>query len=119
VTGGGRQANRARGAYGERRAAEWYTHHGYEIVDRNWRHGRLGEVDVIARVGRTLVFCEVKARRSDDYGSPAEAVTATKQRRLYHLAMAYISEHELSGVDLRFDIAAVTGTAIEVFENAF
>ena len=52
---------------------------GYEVLDRNWRV-REGELDLIARRGSTIVFCEVKTRRSDAFGSPAEAVTARKQR---------------------------------------
>jgi putative endonuclease len=119
VTGSGRQANRARGEYGERRAAQWYVAEGYEIVARNWRNGRSGEIDIVARAGTTLVICEVKARRSDEFGSPAEAITPAKQVRLYHLGMAFLREHEITGVELRFDVVAITGTDLEVFQNAF
>jgi putative endonuclease len=119
VTGAGQQANRARGEYGERRAAQWYIAEGYEIVARNWRNGRSGEIDLVARRGQTLVICEVKARRSDEFGSPAEAITPTKQKRLYHLGMAFLREHEISGVQVRFDVVAVTGTDLEVYQDAF
>ena len=74
-------ARRAFGQAGEDRAAAWYRAHGYEVLARNWRC-REGELDLVVRRGRTLVFVEVKARRTDRFGIPAEAVTPTKQRRL-------------------------------------
>ncbi len=118
------QANRARGAYGERRAAEWYTGHGYEVLDRNWRSGRLGELDLVVRRGPLVVFCEVKARRSDAYGGGAEAVTPVKQARLRRLAAAWLASPGRrvapAGFEhTRFDVVSVTGTGIEVYEDAF
>ncbi|MEZ5219648.1 MAG: YraN family protein [Ilumatobacteraceae bacterium] len=112
-------ARQARGAYGERRAANWYLAHGYEVLDRNWRHGRSGELDlVVARPGE-LVFCEVKARASAEYGV-AEAVTPTKQARIRRLAMAWLEAHPSQRRHtLRFDVACVTGTDLEVIESAF
>jgi putative endonuclease len=109
----------ARGQYGERRAAAWYEREGYTVVDRNWRDGRGGELDLVLRKGDLVVICEVKARRSDAYGAPAEAVTPPKQARLRRLAAAWLSARRVHGVDVRFDVAAVTGTAIEVYEAAF
>lgn len=117
--GAGRQANRARGAYGERRAAQWYLNAGYTVVDRNWRSGKLGELDLVVSIGRTLVFCEVKARASDAYGSAAEAITPVKQLRLRRLAGAWLAAHDLAARDIRFDLVTVTGTTLEVFEAAF
>ena len=76
--GGTSRANVARGEYGERRAAAWYEREGYSVVDRNWRDGRGGELDLVLRKGDLVVICEVKARRSDAYGTPAEAVTPTE-----------------------------------------
>jgi putative endonuclease len=73
------------GALGEDAAKRWYEARGYEIVDRNWRV-REGEVDLVARRGSMIVFCEVKTRSSDRFGVPVESVTATKQRRLRTLA---------------------------------
>ena len=113
------RANMARGEYGERRTATWYEREGYTVLDRNWRDGRGGELDLVLRKGDVVVICEVKARRSDAYGAPAEAVTPTKQARLRRLAAAWLSARRVHGVDVRFDVAAVTGTAIEVYEAAF
>ncbi len=117
-------ARRAFGAAGEQAVAEWYLNQGYQVLDRNW-HCREGELDlVLARTGE-VVFCEVKTRRSEAFGSPAEAVTATKQRRLRVLASRWLAEHPASRArDLRFDVAAVmarrdAALEIDVIEGAF
>jgi putative endonuclease len=104
---------------GEERAAAWYRRHGYEIVCRNWRC-RLGEIDLIARRGRLLVVCEVKARRTDAFGAPALAVGAAKQQRLRRLAAAWLADHRTGrNVEVRFDVVAVTGERVDVYEQAF
>jgi putative endonuclease len=88
-------------------------------VARNWRC-REGELDLVVRLGRELVFCEVKARSSDRYGIPAEAVTPAKQRRLRLLATRFLSEQDgLRPSGLRFDVVAVLGSRVEVIEAAF
>lgn len=110
---------RALGAAGEDAAAGWYEAHGYRVVARNWRC-RDGEVDLVARAGRTLVFCEVKARHSDRFGAPAEAVTRTKQARLRRLAAAYLAQVPAPATgEVRFDVAAVLAGSVEVIEGAF
>jgi putative endonuclease len=106
------------GAAGEDRAAAWYREAGYEVVARNWRC-RDGELDLVVRNQRTVVFCEVKTRSSDRFGVPAEAVTPAKQRRIRALAAHFLREHQLSAANLRFDVAAVLGGQIEVVEAAF
>ena len=112
-------ANRARGDYGERRAAAWYAARGFQILARNWRSGRSGELDLVVQAGAVVVVCEVKARRTSDYGFAAEAVTASKQARIRRLAVEFLAANGLHGVTLRFDVAAVTGTDIEVYEDVF
>ena len=69
--------------------------------------------------GRTLVFCEVKTRSSTAYGTPAEAVTRTKQLRIRRLAMRWLDEHDVRPASIRFDVACVIGNAVEVIEAAF
>lgn len=110
---------RARGIDGEERAARWYREAGWDVLDRNWRDGRHGEIDLVLRRGATIVFCEVKARRTAAFGSPAEAVTPTKQARIRRLASAWLAAHEVRGVEVRFDVAALLGDDLEVIEAAF
>ena len=96
---------------------------GYQIVGHRER-GRLGEIDLVAVDGRTIVFVEVKTRRSTVAGRPDEAVDAGKQQRLTRLALAYFS-HDLLECSARFDVVGVTCPAgarrpkIEHFRNAF
>jgi putative endonuclease len=73
----------------------------------------------VLRSGGTIVFCEVKARANDAYGGGAAAVGWQKQRRLRRLGAAWLAAAGVHGVDVRFDVAAVTGQQIEVIEAAF
>lgn len=113
------QARRSLGAAGEDIAARWYQAAGYEVLARNWRC-RDGELDLVVRRARELVVCEVKARSSDRFGAPAEAVTAAKQRRLRLLAARYLGEAApFRPASIRFDVATVLQGRLEVIENAF
>lgn len=111
-------ARRRLGQAGEARAERWYRDRGYEVLDRNWRV-REGELDLVLRTGRTLVFCEVKTRSSDAYGTAAEAVTPVKQARIRRLAVAWLQAQRVRAHHLRFDVAAVTPRGVEVIEGAF
>ena len=116
-------ARRVVGDAGENAVAEWYTARGYAVVDRNWRV-REGELDVIAQHGDTLVFCEVKTRRSNAYGLPVEAVTARKQQRIRQLAARWLGAHRSRAAVLRFDVASVRPDGrgswlVDVLEAAF
>jgi putative endonuclease len=107
------------GASGEDAAARWYERAGYDVIGRNWRCPE-GELDLVLRRGRLVVFCEVKTRSSDRFGSPAEAVTYRKQARLRRLAARWLaSRAATSHWAVRFDVAAVRGNAVEVIEDAF
>ena len=110
---------RALGATGEKAAEDWYRAHGYEILARNWRC-RDGEIDLVVRRGRQLVFCEVKARNTAAFGTPAEAVTRAKQLRLRRLATRWMEQGGpiRPGV-IRFDVASVLGGVVEIIEGAF
>ena len=94
------------GARGERIAAAFLTDAGLRVLDRNWRC-REGELDLVARDGDALVFCEVKTRRGVGYGQPAEAVTPAKQRRLRALAHRWLAAHDEHAPELRFDVVGV------------
>ncbi len=110
------------GREGEDVAADWYRQRGYEVLERNWRR-REGEIDLIVRAGRTVVFCEVKTRRSDLYGTGAEAVTVPKQRRIRRLAARWFSELTPAvgrgAVDARFDVVSIDAGVVDVIEDAF
>ncbi len=114
----GDQRNRARGAWGEQQVVGWYQRAGFDVVDRNWRCA-VGELDVVAVRERLVVFCEVKARATEAFGSPALAVGPAKQRRIRRLAAAWLAAHGLRGVEVRFDVAVVVGVRVEVLEGAF
>ena len=111
------RSRQAMGAWGERRAAQWYAEAGYEVLDRNWR-SKSGELDLVLSRGDEIVFCEVKARRSDRFGLPQEAVDFRKQRRIRGLAVEWMKAHGCRG-RIRFDVAAVTGGNVRVIEAAF
>jgi putative endonuclease len=96
----------ALGGHGERIAAAYLTDAGLRILDRNWRC-RDGELDLVAREGDALVFCEVKTRRATGFGHPVEAVTPDKQRRLRVLAQRWLAAHDEHAPDLRFDVVGV------------
>lgn len=110
------------GERAEQLAARWYEHHGYEVLERNWRR-REGEVDLIVRSGRTVAFCEVKARSSDRFGTGAEAVVPAKQQRLRRLAARWLAELTPAAgrgaVEVRFDVVSLTSGVVEVVEGAF
>lgn len=94
------------GEYGEELACEYLEGLGYQIVERNWRCDQ-GELDIVARDGRCLVFCEVKTRRSTQFGSPIEAVTVRKARRLRRLAVSWLRAHPERADEVRIDVIGV------------
>jgi putative endonuclease len=111
-------SKKALGAYGETLATRWYEQRGYVVVARNWRC-RDGEIDLILRRDRSLVFCEVKTRSSDAFGAPVEAVGWRKQRKLRALAAIWMGETGVRPASIRFDVASVLRGRVEVYEAAF
>ena len=110
----------ALGHLGEERAAAHYRARGYAVLARNWRC-RIGEIDLVASRGEVLVVCEVKTRRRDTYGQPYEAVTVAKQRRLRHLAAAYLASQEQHRYydEIRFDVVSILGPSLRIIQGAF
>ena len=96
----------ALGRWGEQKAVDHLVGQGMQIVDRNWRSA-LGELDIVAYDGSTLVMVEVKTRTSEAFGSPAEAVTPRKAARLRQLAAQWLSEHGDRPLDVRIDVVGV------------
>ena len=97
---------RALGEYGERLAERYLTERGLTVVDRNWRCAR-GELDLVVRDGDCLVFCEVKTRRTERFGSPVEAVHRRKEARLRRLASAWLKDHDEHPARIRIDVIGI------------
>lgn len=113
------------GNLGEEIAANFLTARGYRILERNFRC-KGGEVDIIARdpVDKSLLFIEVKARRSLTYGVPQLAVTPFKQRQISKAALTWLSKNRLHDTNARFDVIAIllhtdAAHSIEHIRNAF
>src|SRR5687768_6006497 len=94
------------GDVGEDVAERLYRKMGFRVLDRNFRCER-GEIDIVARRGPLLVFCEVKTRRTDRWGEPSEAVHHAKQARLRRLAAIWLGRRRPGAVDIRFDVVSV------------
>lgn len=108
IPGRSRRRNfRREGARGEEIAARFLVEQGYRIVERNFRFRRKGEIDIVAREGEYLVFCEVKMRTNDEYGLPEYAVTPLKQETIRRVAAAYLAMRGISGQPCRFDVVTI------------
>ena len=111
------------GAFGEQVATEYLKKRGYEILQLNYRCS-VGEIDIVARDGDSLVFVEVRTRSSRQFGTPEESVTPAKQAKLIELAESYLQEHQISNQTWRIDVVAVEVdrrnkiSRIELIENA-
>lgn len=123
TAGGPKDMRRIRtGKRGEDAAIARLQEAGYRIITRNYRC-LYGEMDIIAQDGDTLVFIEVKSRRSERFGPPQEAVGAEKQKKLSRISMHYIQQQGIEACRARFDVIAVRispqGTAVDIIRNAF
>jgi putative endonuclease len=94
------------GIIGEELAAAALVARGYAILERRYATDR-GEIDIIAEDGDTLVFVEVRARATGEFGRAAESVTAAKQRQVTRVAIDYLARHQITNRPCRFDVVAV------------
>jgi len=103
-------------------AARHLKKNGYRILHQNYRT-KLGEIDIIAKDKDTIVFVEVKARRSDHFGDPKWAVTPKKQRKISMVALYYLKAMKQSNEKARFDVVSIRSAndnpEIEIVKNAF
>lgn len=115
-----KRLNKTVGKSGERLAEEYLRKKGYRFVERNYTN-EIGEIDLIFTDGNCLVFVEVKARASEEFGRPAEAVDYRKQRKISRVAGEYIKRNMYFGAAVRFDVVEVftSDGHIEHIENAF
>lgn len=110
------------GEKGESIAVNCLKKQGYRIIELNYRT-KLGEIDIIAKQGGSLVFIEVKARKSSRFGRPELAVTPKKQRKISMVALYYLKSTKQSNAKARFDVVAINSTDdgpnIKIIKNAF
>ena len=110
--------NNLSGAWGEALAAEFLRKKRYEIVASGYRC-RFGEIDLIARNKRFLVFVEVKYRKNLNMGSPFEAVDIRKQQKIRRVCEWFLMEKKLYDIPVRFDVVGITNDKVELCKNAF
>jgi putative endonuclease len=112
----------ALGAFGEDLALKEIERLGYTCITRNYRCP-LGEIDLIAKEGDSLVFIEIKTRRGRTTGYAKEAITSRKKRQMSKVALAYMKSNDCCDVKSRFDVIVISLKAdkeeIEVIQNAF
>ena len=109
---------REQGSRYERIAGDYLEKKGYQILEYNFRCP-YSEIDIIARDGNVLVFCEVKYRSGNDKVQPLEAVGVRKQKRISMAALFYIGRYQADSEPCRFDVIGISGNEITHIENAF
>jgi len=106
------------GKKGEDISVKFLKKQGYEIIERNYRCS-LGEVDIIAKDKNILCFVEVKARKTEEYGLPQEAIDRYKQKKLARVALTYLKQKKICKQDVRFDVVSVYPDGVELIKDAF
>lgn len=110
------------GRQGESRAVAFLGERGFEIVDRNFRYRRSGEIDIVALKGDLLIFVEVKSRSGSSYGGPLYSISAKKKKTLRFVAQQFLTKHPeycSSEITCRFDFISVEGDKIEWVKDMF
>jgi putative endonuclease len=110
------------GKKGENIAVAYLKSNGYRIVERNYKC-LFGEIDIVAIDGDTIVFIEVKSRKSEEFGDPQVAVGLEKQKKISKISLKYLGEKHLYPCNARFDVVAIkmlpSGNRVELIQNAF
>lgn len=101
--------NKIKGDIGEELATQFLKKEKYKILARNYST-HIGEIDIIATKNSVIVFVEVKARTSNEFGRPAEAVNYRKQQKIHLVAEQYLQKYNLENKEIRFDV-------IEIFDG--
>jgi putative endonuclease len=112
---------RAKGLHGEALAEEFFLSKGFQIVERNFRASRFGEIDLIIKNNEYLVFVEVKSRKSSAYGGALFSITAGKKRRLSTTARCFLARnHSLyNSLTCRFDLISIENGELSWFPDIF
>lgn len=98
--------NKEIGKLGEDIAAKHLKNNGYIVLKRNYRT-KYGEIDIIARDEKYIVFVEVKTRKGVSFGHPREAVDSYKQSRIKNMAILYMAQNKYIGCGVRFDVVEI------------
>ena len=98
--------NRKFGDAGEDLACRYLEKLGYEILERNKHYSKFCEIDIIAKIKKTVIFVEVKTRKTDSFGTPFEAITRTKYENIKKGVQFYLSENKIK--DYRIDVIGIT-----------
>ena len=115
------------GALGEETAVKAIKKQGYKIIERNYRT-KVGEIDIIARDGEYTCFVEVRLRKNNDYGSPADTIDSIKQQKIIKTAKYYAVKKKIYDTPMRFDAVLINADSVgdkliniktEIIKNAF
>ncbi len=104
------------GKMGEKKAADYLERKGYTIIEQNFKC-RIGELDIIAMDGKTLVAIEVKTRSNLSYGLPCESITAEKKRHVLRTFSFYTTVNRIRGLDMRIDVIEILSTGEGTYLN--
>lgn len=109
------------GDKGEKKAVRCLKRQGYKILERNFSVPKIGEIDIVATDGEYLCFVEVRLRSRGDFGTPAQTVTAEKQRKIIRTAKVYLARHGAERAFIRFDVVEICGLDAKpvVIKDAF
>ena len=110
--------NSAKGSVAENIARNYLESNGYKIKTTNFK-SNIGEIDIVAYDQETLVFVEVKYRKTTIFGLPREAVNGEKQRKIRMTAMSYIKKNKLHDIPCRFDVLEILGDEITLIKDCF
>ena len=103
-----KSSNRELGNHGEDLACKFLEKNGYKIIERNKSFSKFCEIDIIAQIKNTLVFVEVKTRKTNSFGSPLEAITNTKYSHIRQGALTYLGENSKKFSNFRIDAIGIT-----------
>ena len=113
-----KENNKIIGKSGEEKAILYLKKHRYKILETNYKNP-IGEIDIICRYRKTIVFVEVKSRADDFFGRPSEAVNLSKQNKIRNVAMSYLKYKKKTDSLVRFDVIEVLEDTINHIENCF
>ena len=98
--------NKDIGSFGEALARDYLISKGYKILNMNFRN-KFGEIDIICKKNNLLIFCEIKSRYTDTFGSPIESITYYKQRQIIKLSEIYLLYKKYQNYNVRYDVIEI------------